>query len=396
MNKIILHRMSEKKIVQHQGVFRKQIDLLEAVALIVSATVGAGVLGIPFIVAQVGVPVGLLYIVVLGLLMMSLNLLLGELSARTQGTFQLAGLAKMYLGTPGKWLMSGLVYTGGLGSLLIYIIGVGQTLTALFGGNPFGWSVFFFSVMAVLVGLGMRTVKVVEFILTIILIAVVLIIAAWSLPHFNVVHVTHFNPVYLFAPYGVILYAFSCAGAMPETHAILVDKDKTFRKAIVYASLVTIVMYVLFAFMVVGVTGTATTQVATIGLGERLGPFVHILGNVFAVISMGTGFLMGAMIMRDSLTWDYKMPKIVSTILVLGLPFGCFLLGVKEFIKVMDFIGGVLLSTELILIALMYWLAKKKGHLKKSPFQVGHSLILLALLLLAFSIGAVYSIFVLF
>lgn len=383
-------------MVGHLGVFHRQVGLLEAVALIVSGTVGAGVLAIPYAVAKVGLGLGLLYIVILGLVMMGLNLLVGQICAATKENFQLAGLAKKYVGPFGKWLVTGVVYTSMFGSLLVFIIGEGQTLTALFSGQPFVWSIIFFCVMTVPIILGIRTIKVIEFVLTISIFAIVMIIAAWSIPHVQLAHINYHNLAYIFLPYGVILYAFAGASAIPEAHSILVHNAREFKKAIVYSSLIVITLYCLFAFITVGVMGNSTTEIATIGLGKILGPAVLILGNVFATLTMGTSFLMSGLALRDSMSWDFKLSRAWSNILVLGLPFVLFLLGIRRFIVALDFIGGVLVSTELLLIIVVYWCAKQAGVLKKGKYRLHHSLLLVSFLVLAFSVGAVYSIFKLF
>ena len=77
----------EPSVVNYKGVFLKQIGLFEAVALILSATIGAGVLGIPYTVSKVGLGVGLFYIVFLGILLMTLNLLVGEVVALQKASF---------------------------------------------------------------------------------------------------------------------------------------------------------------------------------------------------------------------------------------------------------------------------------------------------------------------
>ncbi len=391
-----MRQIHDAKMVEHQGVFHRRITLFEAVALIVSGTVGAGVLAIPYAVSKVGLALGLFYILVLGFVIMGLNLLVGELSACNKENLQIAGLAQKYLGRPFKWFMALLMYTAMFGSLLVYIIGEGSTLSALFGGNSFAWSIGFFCIMTIPIILGMRTIKVIEFVLTIAIIAIIMMIVAWSMPHVQSVHINYYNFANIFFPYGVILYAFSGASTIPEAHSILARRDAEFKKAIIYSSLIIIVMYCLFAFMTVGVLGQETTEIATIGLGQKLGPAMHVIGNIFAALSMGTCFLMGGLALRDSMSWDFKIPRQWSNALVLGLPFVAFLLGLRQFIAALDFIGGVVISTELLIILAIYWRAKQAGALSKGKYHLHHSLLLVMLLLLAFSVGAVYSIFKLF
>ena len=81
------HRMDEEQneVVSLKGIFRKRLTLFQSVALITGGTIGAGVLSIPYAVSKVGLTIGLFYIVSLGLLMIGLNLLLGEVVSETKG-----------------------------------------------------------------------------------------------------------------------------------------------------------------------------------------------------------------------------------------------------------------------------------------------------------------------
>lgn len=379
-------------IIRHLGIFKKQIGMWEAVALIVSGTVGAGVLGIPFAISKIGIGLGVLYILAIGCLMMGLHLLLGSVAAASGKNIQLAGLAERYLGQAGRWAMTILFYLATTGILVVYIIGEGEALAALFGGSTEVWSALFFIAASALVTLGLRTVKWVELALTAGIFIIVLMIATTSAPHVNGLHFRYYDIASLLLPYGVILFAFSAASAIPEAHSILLRQDGTYKKAIVISSIVSMVIYTVFAVITVGVTGRETTELATIGLGNTIGPIMTLFGNVFAALAMGTSFLVVGLAMRDSLHWDFKLPKSWASVLTIGIPFFIFSAGIRGFVAMIDFVGGVLISLELVLIVLIYWRAKQVGDLKRGKFQLHHTWWLVVLLLVALTIGTVYSI----
>ncbi|MBT4120671.1 MAG: amino acid permease [Candidatus Magasanikbacteria bacterium] len=387
---------SDIALIKHHGIFRRRLTLFQAVAMIVSITVGAGVLGIPYVVAKVGLAVGISYIVGLGLLMMFLNLLVGEICARTKSSLQLVGLARKYLGKTGGFIMTFLVYLMSFGILVVYIIGEGETLTALFGGDPFYWSLLFFAVGSILILVGMKTIKTVEFFLSLAILFIVILIAGLSAPHIELPNIIYSNLAYLLLPYGVILFAFTGSNAIPEVHALLKKRDTDFKKAIIIAGLISIVVYVMFAFAVVGVTGAETTEIATIGLGNKLGKSMLLFGNVFALLAMGTSFLMVGLSVKDSMRWDYKIPDALAAFIVSIVPLVIFMLGLRNFIKAIDIVGGVFVSLEMMLLVLVYWRAKQLGDLKKSKYRLHHALLLSIPLLLALAIGAVYSVMKLF
>ena len=148
-----------------------------------------------------------------------------------------------------------------------------------------------------------------ELILSFGILAVVLMIALFSAPHITFHGWGDLSLTQLLLPYGVLLFAFHGATSIPEAHALLRQKDRTFARAIVIAGGVAIVVYVLFASVVLGVTGSDTTEIATIGLGQKIGPSIFLLGNLFAALAMSTSFLMAGLSLSNSLRADFRMPR---------------------------------------------------------------------------------------
>lgn len=388
------HRLDkELSVAPLYGIFRRKISLFQAIAVIVCGTVGAGVLGIPYAIAQSGVIIGMVYIIVLGFLMMGLNLLIGELASYTRKDLQLVGLARQYLGVWGGRLMTLITYALLFGVLVVYIIGEGDILSHLFGGSSFAWSVVFFFVGSILILAGMRTIRVVDFFLSIGILAVIIIIAWSTMPHLEVSYLTYTNFAYALFPYGVILFAYHGLTAIPEAHTLLRNRDKDFKEAISIAGILVMIAYALFALTVVGVTGLATTEIATLGLGDAIGGSMVLLGNLFALFAMGTGFIMAGLSLKDSLSWDYKISPIVSGLIVCLVPFVVFAFGVRSFILAIDVVGGVLVSGEMLMSIAIYMRARHAPGASKRAFRVRHSLLLITFLLLALSIGVVYSMF---
>lgn len=381
----------ESAVILHQGIFRKQISTFEGVALIVSGTIGAGVLGMPYAIAKVGLLLGVAYIVFIGALMMGLHLLLGQIATQTQGNFQLVGLARKYLGRGGELVMTVLFYLVGLGVLEVYIVGQGHALSTLLGGSEFFWSICFWAIGSLLVYYGLRTVKVADFILSMLILCVILVVSFFSVPHVKVANWQYTNLANMFLPYGVVLFAYSGMAAVLEAYNLLRDNKLVFKKVIIAAGLIVMCVYLFFVFAVLGVTGVNTTEIATIGLGQKIGPAMFVFGNLFAFLAMSTGFLMVGLSARNSLCWDHKLSPLLSTGLVCGLPLAVFLLGLRQFVSAIDFIGGVFLSIEMIMVILIYLRAKRKGDVRSSGYQIHHGLLLAIALFWFLFFGAIYS-----
>ncbi len=384
------------EIINIKGIFHKKISLFQSVFLIVGGTIGAGVLSIPFAISKVGLGVGMFYIFFLGLLMMGLNLLLGEVSAETKGDYQLVGLTYKYLGKIGGRIMTFLSYLMLIGVLTIYIIGEGEVLSAVFGGTSFLWSIIFFAFFGFLVFIGIRGIKTASFIISLAVLFVILVITYFSSGHIRVENIGFHNLAQLMFPYGVILFAFHGTTSIPEAHYLLNKRDADLKKAIVIAGTISIIAYALFALVVVGVTGGETTEIATIGLGNHLGEIMFLFGNLFAILAMSSGFMMAGLSLKDSLAWDYKIPNWLANFLVLGIPLTIFLLGMRKFTAMIDLVGGVFISIEMIIILLIYWKAKQIGALNKPEYSLHHTLLLGVVLLFILTIGVIYSVFKLF
>ncbi|MFH1292343.1 MAG: aromatic amino acid transport family protein [bacterium] len=386
----------ELPLIKYHGFFRKQINMFQGVALIVGLTIGAGVLGIPYAVAKVGLLIGLGYIVGLGILMIGLNLMVGEIAVRTKGNLQLSGLSKKYLGNWGEVIMTTIKFTAVAGVMVIYIIGEGQTLSALFGGSAYAWSLIFFLTGSCLIYVGLKSIRVIDFVLSLGILFVVVLIAGFSAPHLHLANYQYVNFARLLLPYGVILFAYHGGSAVIEAHTILANRNKTFKYTIIIAGIISIITYSLFAFVVLGVSGVHTTEIATIGLGNQVGSYMLIFGNVFAVMAMATSFLTIGLSTRDSLTWDYKIPTQVSALVTCMVPLVVFLLGLRQFIMAINIVGGIFISLEMLLIILIYWKAKQKGDLDPGKYKLHHTLLLAILLIFALAVGAMYSVLKLF
>src|SRR3989344_4169379 len=109
-------------------------EVFQAIATLTGMIIGAGVLGIPYVVAKAGILLGIIDIVAIGLVVLSMHLFLGEVVLRTPGNHQLTGYAEIYLGKRGKALMMISALIGMYGALLAYIMGEGEALAAIFGG----------------------------------------------------------------------------------------------------------------------------------------------------------------------------------------------------------------------------------------------------------------------
>jgi tyrosine-specific transport protein len=383
----------KQSLIFHKGVYRKTATTLEAVFLITGITIGAGILGLPYAVAQAGLGIGVVSIIVVGVVLLLLNLMIGEIASRTKEPLQLPGLAKKYVGAWAGYVLSTIVIFSTYGILLAYMVGQGQSLQSLFGGNEFWWGIGFWVVMSVVVWRGLSMAKEVQKILSVIVLLLLLGICSYLLPHVQFVQVAYNDFSKVFLPYGVILFALYGVPAIAEAHALLPDRPLQFRRALVIGTLIPIFVALLFVIAVVGVEGKNTLEVATLGLGRKFGPILLLLGNLVAVFAMGTGFVGIGIALKQTFVWDDKIKPTLATILVISVPLILYGFGLRNFVSILDVVGGVFLGIQTIIMVLVYWQAKQKGVLRPSPYNLHHVWLFIIPVLVVFILMTWYKLF---
>ena len=331
-----------------------------------------------------------MFLVALGFLVSLRHMMLAEISLRTPHVHQTPGLAGIYFGKVFKFIDFGVVFIGGLGSLLVYIIAQGEVLSAIFGGSTFIWSLAFFAIGSFLIYFGLSVVKRSELVMTAVMFLITLLIGVMSWDKIDVSNFFVAGEGDWTLTFGVLLFAYTGAVAIPEMRRELEGKEKEFPRALIFGSLAIFIVYMLFTFLVVGVTGQGTTEVGTIGLGERIGPRMILIGNLLAFFTMGTSFLTGGLGLRDMFRFDFHYPNLVAWLIVVLAPLIVFLLGARDFISIVGFLGGVLGSLQTIVIVLTYWQARRTGW-RTPEFSLGPMKVAGALIILIFALGLLFS-----
>jgi len=365
-----------------------------AIATLVGCIIGAGILGIPYVVAKAGFITGLIDIVLIGIVIIIMHLYLGEIVLRTKGNHQLVGYAEKYLGKTGKNIMWFAMVFVTYGALLAYTIKEGDFFNALFntyfGGSPFTYSLIFLGLMAFLVYFELNVLEKSEILMVLILLGVIFLICLFALPYINVNNLISFNPSSFFLPYGVILFAFLGTVAVPEMKEELKENKAYLKKAIIIGCTIPLIVYALFAFTVVGVTGINTTDDAILGLGYTISYEMLVFGTLFGIMTMMSSFLILAFALKKMFGYDYNIDKFSSWFLTCSVPLVIFMLGVKSFIRTVGIAGSVSGGLMGILVVLMYIKAKKLGN-RRPEYSIKKSNIMSWILILLFVFGIIYE-----
>jgi amino acid permease len=367
------------------------------VATLIGTIIGAGILGIPYVVAKTGLLYGLIIILLLGVAYLFINLFVGEIVLRTKGKHQMTGYAEKYLGKNAKKILLLAMLFGNYGALIAYLIGEGQTLFTLFhGGYPLVYSLIFGAIGVFIVYKGLKATGRAELIFNTIFLVIIALIGIFSCRQISWNNMSHLNPAFFLLPYGVVLFAYFGFASIPEVKEELGKDTKKLKKVILISSIIPIVVYLIFAIVVVGIVGIdnfellkPNERIATVALSIYSGPVLGFLANVLAFITMFTSFLALSMVLMDVYELDYKMHKAWAMLLTYSVPFAVVLLNFTSFIQVLSVVGTFTGGVEGIILILMYWKAKQKGE-RKPEYALGKCKFLGILLILMFIFGMVY------
>ncbi len=335
---------------------------LEASFTFTGTIIGAGILGLPYIIEKSGFLIGLIDIILIGFLVLLVSLMLGEVSLRTKKPHQLPGLTEKYLGKKPKHLVAFLSIGSIYGALIAYTQGGGDIISLL-GIPPILSKLLFFIPFAAITYFGIKGVEEGEDIFTSLIIIFILVISIASLFYFNPTNIAKIELINFFTPMGVIVFAFAGVFAIPQMKEILWYERKKLKKSILLGFSIPFFLYVFFVFSCIGALGGEVSEVATIALGEHYGIFFSIFGNLFALFAMATGFIALGNALIEIYNQDYKISKNLSFIAAMFPPL-LALAGLSTFTEILSLTGALFIIPLYILIVYIFYKIKRLGERK--------------------------------
>jgi len=247
---------------------------------------------------------------------------------------------------------------------LSYLIVGGEFFTELLspyiGGNDLIYTLLYFTIGSILIFYGIKAVAKVEF-WGLILFFIILIIIFFSGK--NLINTQNLfigakdfpNLIQnLFLPYGVILFSLWGAALIPEVEEMLGENKKMLKVIIPLSILIPALVYLAFIYLILGIAGTKTSESALLSLNDFFGNGIVVLALFFGLLTTFTSFITLGLTLKKIFWYDLKITKNLSWAITCFFPLILFLIGLKSFIKVIGFVGGVMLAIDGILILLMY------------------------------------------
>lgn len=329
-------------------------EFFQAVFLLVGTVIGAGIFSLPFAFMRSGWLLSLLGLIGLTLVSLIINLFYARVIVGSPGDHQLPGYAKKYLGTGGKWLGFFCIFFSAWGAMLAYVILGGDFLGLLFGHSPgILLSLLFWSWGSFFVWGGIKTISVIESWLTATLIGVCLLVPILGLPFFSQQNIV-LKESSSFAFYGPVLFSLSGLGVIPEVEEILRKKRFLLPRAIGLGMIISAVVYFVFGFGILGISGAATTTDALTGL-ISFSPFLTKIGALCGALATFTSFLSLGNVLREmffrDLRWSLKTSQFISVTLCLPAVF----LTLTYFLPIISLTGSLAIGSGSLLVLIIFF-----------------------------------------
>ena len=361
------------------------MKLLKATLLIAGTTIGGGMLALLILTASVGlVPTLILYFICC-LVMMCTGLILLDASLWYKEETNLLTLAKRTLGPVGEACTLVLYLFLFYSLMTAYVAGVGELL-----GTFIPMSAEFLKILGVLIVFpfligGTSVVGGVNGVLMVLLFVSYAVFIVLGLPLMQMEHFKLFDVSKIPLALPVIFTAFSYQGTLPSVIHYLERDRTTIRKAIVLGTLIPLVIYIFWQFVVVGIVPVEGPH----GLNEALvkgntamvplthwiqSPALDMFGWLFGFCALVTSFLGVSLGLYDFINDGLKgrgYPLGTAPVLLLALlpPLIINLTYPGLFLKALDVAGGIGCALLLgLLPILMAWT-------KRGPVSISNAIL---------------------
>jgi tyrosine-specific transport protein len=368
--------------------------------IIAGTSIGAGMLGLPVVTGEGGFVPAIFIYIASWLFMMTTGLLLLEISLRMPKDSNLISMAGKYLGKFGT-VFSWLLYLFLFYSLSVaYISGGGDLIRDVLPVTHFFSYIIFLLILAPFVYFGARMVDSINRFLMFCLIATFLLFVIFGISSIEFEYLQHSNWSKSFLALPVIFASFAYQGVIPSLTYYLKKDAKKLRYSIVFGTLLTFVIYMIWEFLILGIVppiGENSLQDALKSGLSAIQPLQYhtgytilaTLSRFFGFFTITTSFLGVTLGVFDFLSDGLKISKKGSNkILLAGLtfvpPFIVATLFPGLFLVALHYAGGVgcALLLGLIPILMVYSARYVKKENEPQSIQVKGGKILLFVLIL--------------
>ncbi len=371
---------------------------VRATSLMVGAGVGAGIMAVPYLAERVG-PLGLAVVLVVAYAAATfIHLMLVEVSLRTGRPLQVIELMHLWvLDRPGRrpllWLIFGLLVVAFVAALAAYVAAEAEIVSDATGLSPALSQLLVYAFSAGVVFFGLRAVGLLETVGVIGLVGCVVVLAVGALgvpiePDLSVRGSTLDG----LALYGMVMYGYYAFFSVPQVVKGLAPDGRAAARAVMAGLAVNGAFIAVVAAVALAVS-EPVTEVAIVGIADRLGPWAGGTGAVFVLIALLTTYwavsLALADIIGERLGLGSRASWLAATLPSLLLLY----LGALGFLDWLQLAAGLTAIVIALVTVPMYVNARRRGPVADPDWSLGRwgSRPMLGLALLATVLMAVGS-----
>ncbi len=357
-----------------------------AILLIAGTCIGAGMLALPITTAAAGFwpAIALLIVCWMAMYLTGLYVLEANLCVKENANF--VSMAKATLGRWGEvvaWITYLLLlyslmaaYLSGGGAILVNTLQphFQQTLGNWIG--PLPWVI----VAALIIYCGAKPVDGLNRLFMIGLITTFIALVVFTSPHIKAAHLTSAHPAFLFAALPIVITAFGYHVIVPSLRVYLQSKIVPLKRTIFLGSVIPLVVYLIWEFVVFGAipvggaqgllsilhSGQPATQLSASLAQVSDTSHLVVIARFFIFFAIASSFLGISFSIFDFIADGFKIPKTLIGRLLIAIitflpPFLYAIAFPKGFILALSYAGVFVAILHGILPALMVGAARLKG-----------------------------------
>lgn len=313
--------------------------------LFAGTIIGAGILGLPFALAQGGFILGSLALLLAAFFAWLSAAQIGMLVYEAEPDLPLTSVIEGYMGPRMAYLTLGAILFSSYGALIAYPLAIGQITSSLLHFPAWSGVVVFIAVMTGLLSLKLNESNKVNAAVTLLLVVLLVWVLWRSFPQVKLANYLFFHPNLTLEAFGIVIFAFAGHVVIPSVISYMKVRRSKGIRVLGWSIAGVGVLYLLFFAVSIGVLGTGVTRVATLGLARKAAMNLAVAGQAFAVLAIITSFFGLAISLRLTFENQFKLNKAIALVLILLPVLAIDLLLAKNpggaFVKVLNYTGGI-------------------------------------------------------
>lgn len=340
---------------------------IRPISLLVGTTIGAGIFSLPYLFSKSGLLVGIIYLVILSTIAFIIHILYADIIIRTYATrHHFPGYAKIYLGKYGELFANFIVFITLILILTVYLIISVSFTNLIFPQIPNYFKIFiFWALGSTTLLLGIKKEAFFESVTTLLTILIIFFIGGFGFfgGITKVLDLPILNFKNLFLPFGPVLFSLISFSGIPplvvyfKTEGLDLSRIK---KIILLGTILPAIFYFLFVLGILGLSKNVS-QDSVSNLTNYVHPFFILLLGVFGFVSLWDSYASVGEDIRKIIKYDWGLPRFITIIIVLFTPLTLYFIGLQNFLSLIGFTGGVLISIWALLIIVMW---EKASHIE--------------------------------